>query len=209
MKKVLISTLILAACFLSGCSSYKKPAALTEDDIITYSEAMADNPYSSQLTLNGILYTIPFDARELTDQGFFYNDPQYNQEELEDHSYAKLNMALKAKDQKSAIEVEVYNMTGATITIENAKIGSVSIKTNDGAQVNTIVLPQGITLQSTYDEIINTYGPADTDSFENGGWIHYTTATTEETDTLWNELKFQFHEDGTISEIYIRNFELI
>lgn len=173
MKKLLI-TFCLSLCVVSnlyGCSKEVKP--LTPEDITTYTSQMDSNPLSGDITLNGVKYSLPITVAEFEDNGWKFNDFDKKSAELEDGYYADSILIDDGyKDASTRLSLTIYNISGSSVKLKEAMIGAIKIsKTSD--YKNTLVLPNGITLDSTYDDVINAYGAPDTDAFTSNGTIYY------------------------------------
>lgn len=173
MKKLLIA-FCLSLCVslnLYGCSKEVKP--LTSDDITTYTSQMSNNPLSGDITLNGVKYSLPVTVQTFEDNGWKFNDYDSKNEDLENNYYSdSIILDDGYKDESTRIKSTIYNTSGSTVKFKEAMIGGIHIsKTSD--YKNTVVLPNGITLDSTYDDVINAYGTPKVDYFTSNGKIYY------------------------------------
>lgn len=173
MKKLLIA-FCLSLCVASnlyGCSKEVKP--LTSDDITTYTSQMSNNPLSGDITLNGVKYSLPVTVQTFEDNGWKFNDYDSKNEDLENNYYSdSIILDDGYKDASTRIKSTIYNTSGSTVKFKDAMIGGIHIsKTSD--YKNTVVLPNGITLDSTYDDVINAYGTPKVDYFTSNGKVYY------------------------------------
>lgn len=173
MKKLLI-TFCLGLCIavnICGCSKEVKP--LTSDDITAYSSQMSNDPLSGDITLNGVKYSLPVNVKSFDDNGWKFNNFDSKNSDLENNYYSdSIILDDGKKNKNTAITSTIYNTSGSTVKIKDAMVGAIRIsKTSD--YKNTVVLPNGITLESTYDDVIAAYGAPKVDYFDQNGKIYY------------------------------------
>lgn len=179
MKK--ITTLCLSLCLillvLTGCSTSKEVKKLTKADISKYSSQMNSDPLSGDITLNGVKYTLPIKATKLTDNGWKYNDFEAKGQPLKDGYYVEnIHMDDGMKSENTRIDITLYNTSGSTVKFDDAMLGGIEVEKKSDTYKNTVVLPKGITLSSTYDDVIKSYGKPKFDYMKAAGWvIYYTT----------------------------------
>ena len=71
----------------------------------------------------------------------------------------------------------------------------------------TVVLPKGITLSSTYEDIINAYGKPTADFINDTGWIEYSVSSPGN-NKYGQELKFEFYKNTkAITSISLKNIQ--
>lgn len=173
MKKLLI-TLCLSLCTavnIFGCSKEIKP--LTPDDIAAYTSQMSSNPLSGDITINGVKYSLPATVQTFDDNGWKFNNFDAKNSDLENNYYSdSIILDDGKKDRSTYLTTTIYNTSGSTVKIKEAMVGAIHIsKTSD--YKNTVVLPNSITLDSTYDDVIAAYGTPKVDYFNQNGKIYY------------------------------------
>ncbi|WP_034868708.1 hypothetical protein [Clostridium lundense] len=174
MKKILILCLSLFLFTLTACGNSKKVKELTKEDIKTYTSQMKADPLSGDITLNGVKYTLPVKAQSLVDNGWKYNDFADKGQPLKHGYYVdSIYMDDGSKSAETRITVTLYNTSGSTVKFDDAMLGAIKVEKEGDSYKNTVVLPKGITLASTYDDVIKTYGAPKVDYFKQTGWITY------------------------------------
>lgn len=203
MKKTLIVFLCLISILLASCggSNVKK---LTQEDIKKYTAKMSTDPLSGDITLNGIKYTLPVKAKKLEDNGWKYNDYADKGNPLKNGYYVdsiKMDDGLKSEDTR--IIVTLYNTSGSTVKFNEAMLGAIEIEKKSDTYKNTVVLPKGITLKSTYDDVIKAYGAPKVDYMKLAGWVTYYISDIGE---YGQELKIYFNKNTkAIASIKLKN----
>ena len=206
MKKLLILCLNLSLCLfiLTACGTSNKVKELTEDDVKTYTSQMSEEPLSGDITLNGVKYTLPTKAKNLEDNGFKYNNYSDKGQPLETGYYVEdICMNDGSKSEESRMYATLFNTSGDTVNFDDAMLGIIKIsKTKEGYE-NTVVLPKGITLNSTYDDVINAYGTPKVDYMDQVGWVKY---FVSDLGKYGQELHIEFDKDTkVISSIRLKN----
>lgn len=135
---------------------------------------MSNNPLSGDITLNGIKYTLPVKAQSLVDNKWSFNDYNDKGQPLENGYYVdSIYMDDGMKSENTRITVTLYNTTGSTMDFADAMLGAIKINKYSDSYKNTVVLPKGITLTSTYDDVISAYGAPESDFMTKTGTIYY------------------------------------
>lgn len=174
MKKALIFCLSLCLFMLTACSTSKKVKPLTEGDIKTYTSKMKQDPLSGDITLNGVKYSLPVKAKSLEDNGWHYNNYDYKGKPLPNGYYSDvIYMDDGSKSEQSRIRVTLFNTSGSEVKFDEAMLGEIEVKKKNDSYKNTVVLPKGITLKSTYNDVIKAYGAPKVDYMKQVGWITY------------------------------------
>ncbi|EKQ57343.1 MULTISPECIES: hypothetical protein [unclassified Clostridium] len=207
MKKLIILCLNFCLCvsILTGCGISKEVKKLTDEDIKTFSSQMNADPLSGDITLNGIKYTLPVKAKSLEDNGWKYNDYADKGKPLKDNYYIdSILMDDGSKSEESRITVTIYNTSGSEMKFEDAMIGGIKIDKANDSYKNTVVLPKGVTLASTYEDIIKAYGAPTFDSMKQTGLVTY--ISHGNIANYGQKLEFQFDKDkNVIKSIYLKS----
>lgn len=208
MKKITILCLSLCLFLLAGCGAAKEVKKLTDDDIKTYTSQMGSEPLSGDITLNGIKYTLPVKAQSLVDNGWKYNDYADKGNPLNDGYYIdNIHMDDGSKSEESRIDITLYNISGSKVNFEDAMLGAIEVTKKNDSYKNTVVLPKGITLSSTYEDIINAYGKPTADFINDTGWIKYSVSSPGNS-KYGQELKFEFDKNTkAITSISLKNIQ--
>lgn len=199
MKKLIILgvSLCLSIAMLTGCGASKEVKKLTDDDIKTFSSQMNTDPLSGDITLNGVKYTLPVKAKNLEDNGWKYNDYADKGQPLKTNYYVEnIIMDDGSKSEESRIRVTIYNTSGSEMKFEDAMIGGVEIDKSNDSYKNTIVLPKGITLASTYEDVINAYGKPQADFLKETGLVSYT--SSGDIGNYGQKVEFEFDKDKNV-----------
>ena len=203
-KIVIFICSLFSAIMLFGCgnSTIKQ---LTTDDIDTYSSSMDKDPLSGNITLNGKMITLPIDVKELTKMKFSFTDFFSKDQELENGYYVDgISMDGNKMDKDTRISVTIYNTSGSSVPLEDAKIGEMVIEKNSDSYKNTAVLPKGITLQSSYDDVIKAYGMPQANNMNDGNSITYVAAGN--VDNCGRQLEIAFDNNTrVINAIRLKN----
>ncbi|NFG62555.1 MULTISPECIES: hypothetical protein [unclassified Clostridium] len=179
MKKKVIAFFcgVICTLLIVGCSGGSKVKELTDQDTKTYAEQMKEDPLSGDINLNGVKLSLPINVKTLADNGFKFNDYDHKSQELENDYYVDdIIMDDGKKGEDTRIRVTIYNNSGTTVKLDDAKIGEIKIKKSKEPYKNTVVLPKGITLNSTYDDVINAYGKPKVDYMNEAGFVNYFTS---------------------------------
>lgn len=199
MKKLIILgvSFCLSLSMLTGCGASKEVKKLTDDDVKTFSSQMNTDPLSGDITLNGVKYTLPVKAKSLEDNGWKYNDYADKGQPLKTNYYVEnIIMDDGSKSEESRIRVTIYNTSGSEMKFEDAMIGGIEVDKNNDSYKNTIVLPKGITLASTYEDVINAYGKTQGDFFKQTGLVSYTSSGS--IGNYGQKVEFNFDKDKNV-----------
>lgn len=176
MKRII--TLGLSLCIFllaTACNTGSKVKPLTAEDIKTYTAQMNENQLSGDITLNGVKYSLPVKAQDLINNGWKYNDFADKGNPLKNGYYTdSVYMDDGLKSAEKRITITLFNTSGDTVKFDDAMLGGIEVNKIANYK-NNIVLPKGITLDSTYDDVIKAYGKPQTDLLEQAGWIKYST----------------------------------
>ena len=204
MKKITILCLSLCLLILTACGTSNKIKELTDEDIKTYTSQMNEDPLCGDLTLNGIKYSLPVKGQSLLDNGWKYNDYADKGKPLKDGYYVdSIYMDDGSKSEEKRITVTLYNTSGSTVNFDDAMLGAIKVKKTKDSYKNTVVLPKGITLASTYEDVIKAYGTPKVDYMEQSGWVTY---FTSDIGKYGQELRIYFDKNTkVITSIDLKN----
>lgn len=199
MKRLLVAALV-CALLLTACGG-QEIKELTSEDISNYAAGMSEDPMSGEFTLNGEKMTAPFTVQSLLDKN--WNIETEGVDKIPANTMAIVSFRLDngRAGRENSIYIKMENNTSGEVQIEETEVYELSIECPEGKQNNTLVLPKGITLNSTYDEIIETYGEPKVDYLEDAGFIKYYNSDFNQTN---KSIQFEFMDDKqTIEKIIL------
>lgn len=168
--------------------------------------SMSEDLLSGEFTLNGEKMTAPLTVQSFLDKN--WNLGAGIDDKIPANSLSKTSFRLSngGADRKNSVYINVRNSTSSEIKLEEAEVYELIIECPEGKQNNTLVLPKGITLQSTYDEIIKTYGEATADYLNDTGFIKYYGSEVTSSTQGSKSIEIQFMEDKQTIEKIILSF---
>ncbi len=174
MKKLATFFITLCLFTLTACGTSSKVKKLTAEDIKTYTSNMSTEPLSGDITLNGVKYTLPVKAKSLVDNGWKFNDYADKGQPLKNGYYVEnIHMDDGKKGEDTRIDITLFNTSGSEVKFDDAMLGAIDVEKKGDSYKNTVVLPKGITLSSTYKDVLGTYGKPKVDYMEQASWITY------------------------------------
>lgn len=201
MKKVLVAMLV-SILFLGGCSSADSKTEikqLTAEDIAKYAETISEDPLDGEFVLNGKKVNSPAKIQYLFDAGLEFTIDKGDEIPSMSISATEFELNNGSKEKENSINIYVLNDSAEPIKLEEGTISSIFIENLKGKQTNTFVFSKGITLASTYDEIIAAYGKPGVDYMKDGKFIKYQNADSA---VSGRYLEIQFEDDAkTIKKI--------
>ncbi|MDD6795547.1 MAG: hypothetical protein PUE01_09095 [Clostridiaceae bacterium] len=206
MKKIM--SILLYVCLLClpliACSG-EKPKELTDEDIANYSSNMSDDIYSGDITINGVKHTLPVKISEMNDSNFNIDSVYKKHQQIDSKkAYQPVSMDYPNASGKTSIRISFMNKTSKPIDIEDCEIYEMDFYGVNDNYINTIVLPKGITIKSTYNDILNTYGKPTTDYIAVGAANRIDYEDPE--NPLGGKLSFEFESDNnTIKNIIVKH----
>lgn len=161
---------------------------------------------SGTFTLNGEKMSAPLTVQSFLDKNWSIETGI--EDKIPANSVAKASFKLSRvnADGKNSIYINVRNSTSSEIKPKDAEVYELIIECHEGEENNTLVLPKGITLNSTYDEIIKTYGEATEDYLNDAGFIKYYGLEEVSLTQFSKSIEIQFMEDKQTIEKIILSF---
>lgn len=197
MKRIVTLSLCLCLLTFSGCAKAKEVKKLTADDIKTYTNQMKADPLSGDITLDGKKYSLPIKAKTLENDGWKYNDFADKGHDLKTGYYVdNIKMDDGTKSEESRIIVTLYNTSKSTTKFDDAMLGGIEVEKLGSDYKNTVVLPKGITLASTYKDVVAAYGKPKADLMQQAGFITY--ESSENIGNYGQQLKFEFDKSTQV-----------
>lgn len=162
----------------------------SEEEIAEAVNQMGDGILDGGFYLDGKVYQLPVTIADLSEGGWVFDDALKEQfPEFPAHAVTNNINIDNANDTQKALSIVLCNLSEETKTLEEVNIAQISM---GEFTANKVILPQGITLDSTMDEAIAAYGePAD--KSERGSEM----CLTYENGTWKIALYFENKEDGT------------
>lgn len=179
MKKILsIICLLLTTTFLVGCGNTSKPKETNDEKSVEEtgkvekddsSSPKSDDLYSFEITLNGQAYTLPADYSEFEKNGWSF-DSIKSDKKVAPNQYT---LGEVMKNGKAQVYGKLVNTGKDELPLKQCKIGGIKLDSFDSKYGATLVLPKGISFDSTKDDVINAYGNP-TSSNESDSQTHMT-----------------------------------
>lgn len=204
MKRLLIMVLI-CVFFLTACEG-AGIKELTPEDIENYAAGMSEDLLSGEFTLNGEKMTAPLTVQSFLDKNWSMETGIEDKIPANSVSKTSFRLSNGRSDRQNSIYINVRNSTSSEMKLEDAEVYELIIECPEGKQNNTLVLPKGITLNSTYDEIIKTYGEATADYLNDTGFIKYYGSEMMPLTQVSKSIEIQFMEDKQTIEKIILSF---
>ncbi len=156
-ESVAVSSLPASSNLAENSSGNESAPAKTA----TANTELSDDIYSQQVEIDGVVYTFPVEnIQPFLDNGWTTDKP--------------LDFSLPAQTTTSGysfknsdghvIVLSFCNVTDTTQEAMNCSVYSLSFSTYAAGKGASVILPKGITMGSSYDEIIAAYGAADKES---------------------------------------------
>lgn len=175
MKKKGISILLVATVALSmgimGCSTNKKSStnktsySVTQEDIDSAKSKFSEDLNACEFMIDGEVYSYPMTPNDLITKGGW----EFKEEQISNVKTVANNAVTNAikmyKGEKQSISITVGNFSGQSLSLENCKIGTITLSNSCKSK---IIMPKGITIGSTIDEVTEAYGSAKDDESEYG-----------------------------------------
>lgn len=196
-----------AATSVEGKVSEKSTKSTSEfvNSTTAPSEELSDDIRSGNIQLDGVVYTFPVESYQT------FLDNGWTSEKPFDYSIPSATMSQNHTMKNAAgnmFQISIANATGETKNVEDCPvtdlfISNSSIRFGNGLDV---VLPGGITIDSTYDEVIAAYGQPD-DKSEGSNYLNIKYQTKS---TKYNYVQIDFDkENETVGKIDYINYTFI
>lgn len=187
--KVLCIGAIIGATFITGCGNKVKdedvtvnipepteavtpapteeptpePTELPTEPAVVDTSGLSDDLYSFQVQLDGVVYALPEDFSVFSENGWTIEDEL----ELEPNSKT---LSTVMKNGNKQVYVQFVNLGSDVVDISQCKVSQISLDDYLIGDPVEFILPQGITLGSTRDEVLSAYGDS-TDTNDTGSSI--------------------------------------
>ena len=175
MKKKGIIILLAATVALSmgimACSTNKKSStkkesySVTQEEIDSAKSKFSEDLNACEFMIDGEIYSYPMTPNDLITKGSW----EFKEEQISKVKTVANNAVTNAvkmyKGEKQSISITVGNFSGQSLNLENCKIGTITL--SDSCK-SKIIMPKGITIGSTIDEVTEAYGSAKDEESEYG-----------------------------------------
>lgn len=167
MKKMKVIALALAATLLAvGCSAGTDTASnggvATAEQIEVATSELDTEITDLKFSLNGIVYQYPFVVQTMLDDGWALDKSVASELETIPANTIATTFSLEKKGDsnfgRAVCYATVSNATTVDIPLGELEFATLEISKEYGA---TLILPQGITWDSTFDEVVAAYQPSD------------------------------------------------
>ena len=217
MKRACIALSLLMLISLNGCKNVEKEEEETntikvqedvkdekteenskkEDDNKEDNKIQSDDLYSYEIIINGQHYKLPCKYSEIKEAGWLLTDDETT--ELKPDSYGLTGAYLG--DTNNYMGLSIINFSNDVKQLKDCYVGYISIDFSyDKNKDIDILLPQGITIGSTIDEVEKAYGKPTSD-YEGEYYTKYTYEAQ-----IYKNVEFQFDvEDKKLMKIEMRN----
>lgn len=171
LKKIpfILSLIVLISSF-TACSkpASEKPKEQAKNETTTTtkdntkeatkatSDSISDDLYSYEVLINGVAYSLPTPFSNFKKNGWIAKD--FGNDKLKPNQYALKTL----KNGEQIMLIRIANFGTNVTPISECSVAGVRIEPGVNAQGATISIAKGITVGSTYDEVIAAYGkPSD------------------------------------------------
>lgn len=155
--------LLLTTTFFAACGEVSKPKETKNEQNVEEtnktkeddsSSSKSDDLYSFEIILNGQAYTLPADYSEFEKNGWCL-DSLKSDKKIAPNQYT---LSEVMKNGKTQVYAKLLNNEKDELSLNQCKIGGVKLDSFDAKYGATLVLPKGISFDSTKDDVIKAYG---------------------------------------------------
>lgn len=163
MKKNLLRHLSVLACITAvavavtacGGSTPSNGGIPTQEQLSAAQDALGDKISSLSFSVDGVIYQFPMYVSDMTDNGWaFDSSTKSSLKTIEADTLVApaVSMRKKATDGYAATScsVQPINKSASEISLENTRIYKITFSKSNGT---TLILPSGITWDSTFEEV--------------------------------------------------------
>jgi len=227
-KKLLIGFIVfvLSIGFLTGCGDDEPEEGEVEDSIVEETEVeeeleeeeepiveeetepapvavatpdgLSDDLYSFMFSLNGEIYSLPFNFSELGSLGWVGDREDLDEFTLNPNQHTLGN---ELRNGDYMIRVTFLNMTENVLPLSESYVGRIQVEVRHMNSGIDIMFPGGITINSTRDELIAAHGePSDIRESDRTTTMTYDIGST-------SDIEFRIdNETDQIDQIRMRNY---
>ena len=153
-----------------------------ESKLASIPDGMSEDPCDCNFCLDGVVYKVPFDLSDLSDEWTLNTEYFYeSSKELDPDEYAYSNMYTSSNYSKYFKPMfTTTNLTDKTISYEDSSVVGVNFDTyalySDDDKYPEVIFPMGITWGSSLTDVYEAYGESETiyvPDFNSGAYLHY------------------------------------
>ena len=172
---------------------------------------LSDDLYSEQISIDGVVYHLPFDYSLISDKYTFdladYGKEDGYQLEANEYTLSTIYLENSEIDEDFDYTVGFKNTTSEAKDIKSTSIWAMDFDMTycDTTNYPKVVLPKGITWGSTLDEVKAAYGEPSQDPYyaDSLGYWSY----TYEDDDLDYSVELIIYEDKGVTEIDVKSYK--
>lgn len=207
MKKILsLVCLLVMTTFLVACGDASKQKDTSNEKNVKEtsktkgedsSTLKSDDLYSFKIILNGKVYELPADCSEFEKNGWSLDGANADVK-VAPNQYT---LSEVMNNGKTKVYAKLVNLGKNELSLKQCKVGGIKLDSFDAKYGATLVLPKGISFDSTKDDVIKAYGNP-TSSNERDTQIYMTYELG-----AYQSVKINIDkESGKVSDIDIKNF---
>jgi len=134
---------------------------------------LSDDLYSFMFSLNGIVYSLPLPYAKLEADGWLGNNLDTNT-----LNPNQITLSTQLRNGSHSIYVSFVNSTSNVIPLNECEIGRITMDAFNARSGVELILPGGIMVGSTYEDVIKAYGePSDRSENASLRTLRYTRST--------------------------------
>lgn len=158
---ITVMVVLLTSCGSVGVSS--NGGIPTEEQLAAASDALGGDISSLSFSVDGVVCQFPMDTGDMLDNGWYFdNDVKASLKSIPANTLVApaVIMRKNAADGYAATscEVQPVNKGASETTLEETMLYNMAFSKSNGT---TVVLPGGITWNSTFDEVKEAYHPTE------------------------------------------------
>lgn len=181
MKKLLLMSLFVILCFqLTACSSEESKREKAKEEAMAL---IGNELESGELVIDGTKYAFPSVISEWTESGWHISNNYENADTFELEFNVESNEFELFNDEKESAYVGMcaINLGNEPVKIAQAETSFLEVNLSPKKDGVFVVLPGGITCDSTKEDVIAAYGEPDE---EDDGLLYYTYTNADGLDIL-------------------------
>ena len=161
----LLAGIIAIALSLTACGGTPSNGGIpTEEQLSAAVEALGDDISSLRFSVDGVIYQVPMYVSDMTDNGWaFDSSTKSSLKTIPGNTLVAPAVAMRKKATDgygtTSCSVQPINKSSSEISIGNARIYKVTFSKSNGT---TLILPSGITWDSTFEEVKEVCDPEQT-----------------------------------------------
>jgi len=173
-----------------------EPESITEPTSVAAPADLSDDLYSFSFSLNGEIFTLPFEFSELAERG--WTGRNIDTETLNPNQFTSSS---RINNGNQAMMISFINFTPNVLAFEDSTVGRIMFDERDARSGAELILPGGITIGSSMEDIIAAYGePGD----RRESSLQYTLTYQLR---IYQDIVLRVNrESGLLTEIRVTNF---